>query len=87
MPEDRYGQMRNVWFLPSCATLLRWLDRCGFVNARVVDVTATSSEEQRSTDWMRFNSLQDFLDPDDPSRTVEGYPGPLRATLIANKPN
>ncbi|MFT7291716.1 MAG: tRNA (mo5U34)-methyltransferase [Marinobacter psychrophilus] len=87
MPEDRYGQMRNVWFLPSCATLLRWLDRCGFVNARVVDVTATSTEEQRSTDWMRFNSLQDFLDPDDPSRTIEGYPGPLRATLIANKPN
>ena len=87
MPEDRYGQMRNVWFLPSCATLLRWLDRCGFVNARVVDVTATTTEEQRSTDWMRFNSLQDFLDPDDPSRTVEGYPGPLRATLVANKPN
>jgi len=87
MPEDRYGQMRNVWFLPSCATLLRWLGRCGFVNARVVDVTATSTEEQRSTDWMRFNSLKDFLDPDDPSRTVEGYPGPLRATLIANKPN
>lgn len=87
MPEDRYGQMRNVWFLPSCATLLRWLDRCGFVNARVVDVTATSIEEQRSTDWMRFNSLQDFLDPADPSRTIEGYPGPLRATLIANKPN
>lgn len=87
MPEDRYGQMRNVWFLPSCATLLRWLDRCGFVNARVVDVTATSTEEQRSTDWMRFNSLQDFLDPDDPKRTIEGYPGPLRATLIANKPS
>jgi len=52
-----------------------------------VDVTATSTEEQRSTDWMRFNSLQDFLDPDDPKRTIEGYPGPLRATLIANKPN
>jgi tRNA (mo5U34)-methyltransferase len=87
MPKDRYGQMRNVWFLPSCATLVRWLDRCGFVNTRVVDVTATSTEEQRSTDWMRFNSLQDFLDPDDPKRTIEGYPGPLRATLIANKPN
>jgi tRNA (mo5U34)-methyltransferase len=86
-PKDRYGQMRNVWFLPSCATLMRWFDRCGFVNARVVDVTPTNTEEQRSTDWMRFNSLQDFLDPDDPSRTIEGYPGPLRATLVANKPN
>ncbi|MBU2954566.1 tRNA 5-methoxyuridine(34)/uridine 5-oxyacetic acid(34) synthase CmoB [Marinobacter sp. F3R08] len=86
MPEDRYGQMRNVWFLPSCDTLLRWLDRTGFRNARVVDVTTTTTEEQRSTDWMRFNSLQDFLDPDNPSKTVEGYPGPLRATVIAEKP-
>jgi len=86
MPEDRYGQMRNVWFLPSCDTLMRWADRAGFCNARVVDVTDTSTDEQRSTDWMRFNSLQDFLDPDDPSRTVEGYPGPKRAIIIAEKP-
>lgn len=85
MPEDRYGQMRNVWFLPSCDTLLRWLARTGFVNARVVDVTDTTIEEQRATDWMRFQSLADFLDPDDPGRTVEGYPGPRRATLIANR--
>ncbi|MCG7199021.1 tRNA 5-methoxyuridine(34)/uridine 5-oxyacetic acid(34) synthase CmoB [Marinobacter pelagius] len=86
MPEDRYGQMRNVWFLPSCDTLLRWLQRTGFRDARVVDVTETTTDEQRSTDWMRFNSLQDFLDPEDPTRTVEGYPGPKRATVIATKP-
>lgn len=86
MPEDRYGQMRNVWFLPSCDTLLRWLDRTGFRNARVVDVTETTTGEQRSTDWMRFNSLADFLDPTDPGKTIEGYPGPKRATLIAEKP-
>tara|TARA_R110002111_G_scaffold89368_4_gene139095 strand:+ start:3127 stop:4119 length:993 start_codon:yes stop_codon:yes gene_type:complete len=86
MPEDRYGQMRNVWFLPSCDTLLRWLERTGFRNARVVDVSKTSIEEQRSTDWMRFNSLQDFLNPDDPGKTIEGYPGPKRATIIAEKP-
>ncbi|MFO7530778.1 MAG: tRNA 5-methoxyuridine(34)/uridine 5-oxyacetic acid(34) synthase CmoB [Marinobacter sp.] len=86
MPEDRYGQMRNVWFLPSCGTLLRWLQRTGFRDAKVVDVTETTTGEQRSTDWMRFNSLQDFLDPEDPSRTVEGYPGPKRATVIATKP-
>lgn len=86
MPEDRYGQMRNVWFLPSCPTLLRWLDRTGFRNARVVDVSDTSIEEQRSTDWMRFNSLTDFLDPEDPTKTIEGYPGPKRATIIAEKP-
>ena len=86
MPEDRYGMMRNVWFLPSCGTLLRWLDRTGFLDARVVDVTDTGTDEQRSTDWMRFQSLADFLDPEDPSKTREGYPGPRRATIIAQKP-
>ncbi|WP_029652800.1 tRNA 5-methoxyuridine(34)/uridine 5-oxyacetic acid(34) synthase CmoB [Marinobacter daepoensis] len=86
MPEDRYGQMRNVWFLPSCPTLIRWLERTGFRNPRVVDVSDTTTDEQRKTDWMRFNSLADFLDPNDPSRTIEGYPGPKRATIIAEKP-
>jgi tRNA (mo5U34)-methyltransferase len=86
MPEDRYGQMRNVWFLPSCDTLMCWLDRTGFCNARVVDVTDTTTDEQRSTDWMRFNSLNDFLNPDDPTQTIEGYPGPKRAIIIAEKP-
>ena len=85
MPADRYGLMRNVWFLPSCDTLLRWLDRTGFRNARLVDVTTTTTAEQRSTDWMQFQSLENFLDPDDPTRTIEGYPGPKRATLIAQK--
>ena len=86
MPEDRYGQMRNVWFLPSCDTLLRWLERTGFRNGRVVDVSITTTAEQRRTDWMRFQSLEDFLHPDDPGKTIEGYPGPKRATLIASKP-
>jgi len=33
---------------------------------------------------MGFNSLKDFLDPNDPKKTVEGHPAPLRATIIAN---
>lgn len=86
MPEDRYGRMRNVWFLPSCPTLLRWMDRAGLTDAEVVDVTVTTTDEQRATDWMRFQSLENFLDPDDPSCTIEGYPGPRRATVIARKP-
>ncbi|MEX0606138.1 MAG: tRNA 5-methoxyuridine(34)/uridine 5-oxyacetic acid(34) synthase CmoB [Marinobacter sp.] len=85
MPEDRYGMMRNVWFLPSCETLLLWLARAGFRNSRVVDVTDTTTREQRRTDWMRFQSLEDFLHPKDPTRTIEGYPGPKRATVIAER--
>jgi len=86
MPEDRYGKMRNVWFIPSTAMLELWLRRLGFINIRTVEVTVTSVEEQRSTDWMRFDSLATFLDPDNSALTVEGYPAPTRAVLIADLP-
>lgn len=84
LPEDRYARMRNVWFLPSCDTLISWLRRCGFKNIRVVDVTVTSIEEQRTTEWMTFNSLKDFLDAKNPQLTCEGLPAPKRAVVIAN---
>ncbi|WP_281647919.1 tRNA 5-methoxyuridine(34)/uridine 5-oxyacetic acid(34) synthase CmoB [Parendozoicomonas sp. Alg238-R29] len=83
MPEDRYAMMRNVWFLPSPDTLLLWLRRAGFRNARVVDINRTTTDEQRPTEWMGFNSLKDFLDPEDPRITVEGLPAPLRAVIVA----
>ena len=86
LPDDRYAQMRNVWFLPSVKELAHWLKRCGFDNVRCVDLDQTSTDEQRSTDWMQWLSLKDFLDPNDPNKTVEGYPAPLRAVMIANKP-
>lgn len=83
VPEGRYARMRNVWFLPSCDTLVSWMTRCGFKNIRVVDINQTSLEEQRATPWMTFNSLKDFLDPDDINLTMEGLPAPRRATFIA----
>ncbi|MFO1417839.1 MAG: tRNA 5-methoxyuridine(34)/uridine 5-oxyacetic acid(34) synthase CmoB [Methylotetracoccus sp.] len=86
LPADRYAQMRNVWFIPSCDALLGWLGRCGFRDARMIDVTATTSAEQRATDWMRFQSLADFLDPSDSSRTREGLPAPRRAVVLAESP-
>ncbi|MGZ5601317.1 MAG: tRNA 5-methoxyuridine(34)/uridine 5-oxyacetic acid(34) synthase CmoB [Methylobacter sp.] len=84
LPEDRYARMRNVWFLPSCDTLVSWLKRCGFKNIRVVDVTVTRIEEQRTTEWMTFHSLKDFLDAENPQLTCEGLPAPKRAIVIAN---
>jgi tRNA (mo5U34)-methyltransferase len=86
MPEDRYANMRNVWFIPSLDTLESWLRRCRFRNIRVVDVTPTGVEEQRSTEWMPFQSLLDFLDPSEPGLTIEGLPAPKRAVLLANCP-
>jgi len=86
VPEDRYAQMRNVWLLPSTAALELWLRRAGYQDIRLVDLTPTTVDEQHSTEWMGFQSLPDFLHPEDPSRTIEGHPAPLRATLIARKP-
>jgi len=83
LPSGRYAKMRNVWFIPSPQTLVGWLKRCGFHDIRIVDVSHTTTDEQRSTEWMRFESLADYLDPANPSRTVEGYPAPRRAILTA----
>ena len=85
VPEDRYARMRNVWFLPSIKMLERWLRRTGYQNITVADVNDTSTQEQRSTPWMTFQSLADFLDPNDPAKTIEGYSAPKRALLIATK--
>jgi tRNA (mo5U34)-methyltransferase len=78
--------MRNVYFIPSALALKNWLEKCGFVDVRIADVSVTSVEEQRRTDWMITESLAEFLDPLDVSKTVEGYPAPQRAVLIARKP-
>ncbi len=86
MPVDRYAAMRNVFFLPATDMLELWLRRSGFVDVRTVDVSVTDVAEQHSTEWMTFQSLPDFLDPADPSRTIEGYPAPRRATLVARRP-
>jgi len=85
VPPDRYAKMRNVWFIPSPEMLTVWLQRTGFTDVRVVDITRTTSEEQRRTDWMTFESLPDFLDPFDAHRTIEGHPAPVRAVIAARR--
>ncbi len=86
VPTSRYAQMRNVYFFPSAKALKVWLELVGFKDVRIVDENVTSVDEQRTTDWMTHNSLPDYLDPNDPSKTVEGYPAPRRAVLVATKP-
>lgn len=83
VPEGRYASMNNVWFLPSCLTLESWLKKLGFKDIQLVNVDQTSLQEQRTTEWMRFFSLANYLDPDDASKTIEGHPAPLRATFVA----
>lgn len=85
VPEDRYAKMANVWSLPGTTALEHWLAEAGFTDVRTVDVTRTTTAEQRATEWMTFQSLADFLDPADDSLTVEGLPAPTRAIVIARK--
>ena len=84
-PQGRYARMRNVYVVPDVATLAGWLATAGFGSVRLVDRSVTTVAEQRATPWMTYQSLADALDPGDPSRTVEGYPAPERAVMIASR--
>ena len=87
IPKGRYAQMRNVYSLPSIKTLKSWLNDANFNNIRVVDVSKTTTAEQRKTPWIGENgaSLEDFLNPLDDSLTIEGYPAPTRAIVVCDR--
>jgi len=85
VPDERYAKMPNVYFIPTVPVLLSWLKKAGFRNLRCVDITKTDFSEQRKTEWVNTESLSDFLDADDQTKTVEGYPAPVRAVIIAEK--
>ena len=86
VPPDRYARMGNVWFLPSPSALMKWMSKVGFIDVTLIDVTQTTVAEQRSTDWMTFYSLSNFLDSADQNKTVEGHPAPMRAIVTARLP-
>ncbi|MDA1369153.1 MAG: tRNA 5-methoxyuridine(34)/uridine 5-oxyacetic acid(34) synthase CmoB [Proteobacteria bacterium] len=85
-PAARYARMPNVWFVPSIATALQWLQRCNFVEAEVIDQSRTTLHEQRQTPWMPFESLGDALDSSDQEKTIEGLPAPSRVVIVARRP-
>jgi tRNA (mo5U34)-methyltransferase len=85
-PADRYARMKNVWLLPTIAELTTWLRRTGFRDVEIVDTAITTGEEQRTTEWMSFESLAEALNPEDPTRTVEGWPAPRRVVATATAP-
>ena len=81
----RYARMRNVHVVPNVAALVGWVEDAGFPRAEVADITTTTTDEQRATEWMPHQSLRDALDPENPAYTVEGYPAPRRAVIIARR--
>ena len=84
-PNKRYSKIPNIYFIPTIPALKNWLERAGFEDIEVIATTITTSEEQRKTPWSFDQSLEDFLDPNDNSKTVEGYPAPKRVYVKARK--
>ncbi len=82
-PKKTYSKIPNIYFVPTIPALKNWLDRAGFDNIEVLEITKTELDEQRKTEWVDTESLNDFLDPNDPTRTVEGYPAPKRVYMKA----
>lgn len=86
IPEQRYAGMRNVWSVPSPTLIEQWLKQSGYENIQLHNLQTTSIEEQHATAWTKNFSLENFLDPSDASKTIEGHPAPIRAIFSAQKP-
>ena len=84
-PKDRYSKIPNIYFIPTVNALKNWCYRAGFESVEVLEVIKTELNEQRKTEWIDTQSLEDFLDPNDPQKTVEGYPAPKRVYIKALK--
>ncbi len=84
-PKERYSKIPNIYFVPTINALKNWCYRAGFEMVEVLETMVTESNEQRKTEWIETQSLEDFLDPNDPGKTVEGYPAPKRVYIKAIK--
>ncbi len=82
-PRDRYSKIPNIYFIPTISALTNWLHRAGFKKVEVLMIKKTDSSEQRKTEWIDSESLEDFLDKDNPDLTIESYPAPKRVYIKA----
>ncbi len=80
-PANRYSKMANVYFIPTIDALKGWCYKAGFSEFELLTIKPTDTIEQRKTDWIASQSLDDFLNPNDSSKTIEGYPAPIRAYI------
>ncbi|MBE0513808.1 tRNA 5-methoxyuridine(34)/uridine 5-oxyacetic acid(34) synthase CmoB [Sulfurimonas sp.] len=84
-PESSYSKIPNIYFVPTVKALKNWCTRAGFSGFEVLEKTVTNSDEQRKTSWIEGQSLEDFLDKDESTKTVEGYPAPARVYVKLTK--
>jgi len=84
-PSESYSKISNIYFVPTLKALENWCIRAGFKSFEVLGTVVTTSDEQRKTSWIESQSLEDFLDPVDSSKTIEGYPAPVRGYVRLKK--
>jgi tRNA (mo5U34)-methyltransferase len=86
-PEDRYANMKNVWFVPTLSCFMNWAKKAKLIDVELICDSEMTTEEQRNTYWAPppKPSLIDALDPHDHSKTKEGHPAPRRFLISAKK--
>jgi tRNA (mo5U34)-methyltransferase len=84
-PDETYAKVPGTYFVPTGNCLCNWMKKAGFVDINLFCSHPMSSAEQRQTDWMTFESYNDFIDPANRQLTVEGYPAPYRVFIKGRK--
>ncbi len=84
-PDKTYAKVPGTYFVPTGTCLCNWMKKAGFKDVNFFHSHPMSNEEQRQTDWMQFESYTDFIDSNNPQKTVEGYPAPCRVFLKGRK--
>lgn len=84
-PSKTYSKIPNVYFVPTIPALCNWLERAKFSEIEILEIKKTDSNEQRKTEWIYGESLENFLDPTNPELTIEGFPAPKRVYVKAKR--
>lgn len=84
-PASSYSKIPNIYFVPTIPALKNWALRAGFSNFEVLETRVTDASEQRKTAWIEGESLENFLHPEDNTKTVEGYDAPARVYVRLTK--
>lgn len=80
-PEKTYAKAPGIYFVPTGACLQNWMTRAGFTDVKILCSHPMNNDEQRRTDWMTFESFDDYMNPENQALTIEGYPAPTRVLL------
>lgn len=84
-PAKTYSKIPNVYFVPTINALKNWLERAKFRDIEILEIKKTDASEQRKTEWIQGESLENFLDPENENLTIEGYPAPKRVYIKAKR--